>query len=256
MTESIVGNTFIWRLPDELLYDIFNLAAAVLPEPPTESQYPHYTYDIATVKAIIFTSRRCYNNAVGFLYRSLSFNCFTGDDYGSDDGQPYMPGERLKQILDSLQRKPSLGNYCLSLNLSIRRDTYANELSYEASVATPYAFEPLIAFLPQVQRLRIEHSRAFRDNALRDFLHHCAAHMPNLHALILKQAVKGGGPTLLTIDSCSQFNSLQELKFSGARDINVEPVKNILVRISLKKISSLSTFCLTFLTLRLETIWG
>lgn len=232
MTEFIAGNGCIWRLPDELLRDIFNLAAAVPPEPSTKSRLYDYTYDTATVKAIILTSRRCYNNAVCFLYRSISLNCYRGDDdAGNDDGEPYMPGDKLKQILNSLQSKPFLGNYCLSLNLSIRRQIHASEMSFKAALATPYAFEPLIAFLPQVQRLRIEHTWAFRDQALGTFLGLCAAYMPKLRTLILKQEMGGGGPTLLTIDECSQFKSLQELKCGSVRDVDVAQFKNILVRL-------------------------
>lgn len=230
MTDFITADAHIWRLPNELLRDIFSLAAALTPDSSAKSRLSDYKYDVATVKAIILTSRRCHDSAVCFLYHSLSLRCFRGDDHdGNDDGEPYMPGKGLKQILENLQSKPLLGNFCVSLNLSIRRKVHASETPLEAASATPYAFEPLIPFLPQVRRLRIDHTCAFRDQALRNFLGYCAALMPKLHTLILTQEMGGGGPTILTIDQCSQFKSLRELKFSGVSDLDIAQFKNILV---------------------------
>ena len=187
MADFTVGRAHIWRLPNELLRDIFDLAAAVPPKFLTTSRWPDYIYDIATIKAIILTSSRCYNIGVSFLYRSISLICYRGDDDdGNDDGQPYMPGQKLKQILDSLQRNPLLGTYCLSLNISLRRQIHASEPTFEGALATPYALEPLITFLPQIQRLRIEHAWACRAEARRGFLGSCAAYLLTLRTLILK----------------------------------------------------------------------
>lgn len=236
MADLIAADAHIWKLPNELLRDIFSLAAALPSDSSAKSRLSDYTYDVATVKSIILTSRRCHDFAVCFLYHSLSLRCYRGDDHdGNDDGEPYMPGKGLRQILESLQSKPSLGNFCVSLNLSIRRKVHASETPLKAASATPYAFEPLIPFLPQVQRLRIDHTWAFRDQALRNFLGRCAALMPKLHTLILTQEMGGGGPTLLTIDQCSQFKSLRELKFSGVSDLDVAQIKNILASLFLPK---------------------
>lgn len=258
MADFTLGNAHIWRLPNELLRDIFDLAAAVPPKFLTTSRWPDYIYDIATIKAIILTSSRCYNVGVCLLYRSISLIGYRGDDDdGNDDGQPYMPGQKLKQILDSLQRNPLLGTYCLSLNVSMRRQIHASEPTFEGALATPYALESLITFLPQVQRLRMEHAWEFRDEALRNFLSYSAAHLPNLRALILKQELVRGGPSFLTIDECSQFKSLQELKFGSVKDLDITPFKNTLVRLSCrKKPSNPSILCLTFLALRLKIALG